>query len=253
MSTPRPPDWFLLSLRARGDHDALRRAAARHGGGLLPLPPWRLQPRQGDDARQALAKALLAPVVVFTSPAAVRAAAALQPLVPGHGQPWLAVGAGTAAALGRAGVAGVQAPARMDSEGLLALPALADAPRVGLVTAPGGRGLIASTLASRGTPLDRADVYERVPLPPPPAAVARLQALQAPACLALSSELALRLSLEQLPAGAVAVLRRAAVAAASPRLAETARALGWERIAVAGSPRPAALAATAARLLATKV
>ena len=231
----------------------MHRAAARHGGGLLALPPWRLRPRDGDYARQALGQALRAPVVVFTSPAAARAAAALQPLRPRHGQHWLAVGAGTAAALARAGVAGVQAPARMDSEGLLALPALATASRVGLVTAPGGRGLIAATLAARGTPLDRADVYERVPLPPPAAAVARLVALQAPACVALSSGLALELLLAQLPAEATAALRRAAVAAASERLGDQARALGWERIAIAGSPRPAALAATAARLLATKV
>ena len=81
----------------------------------------------------------------------------------------------------------------------------------------------------------------------------RLLALQAPACLALSSGQALQLLLTQLPADAGAALRRAAVAAASARLADEARALGWERVAVAGSPRPAALAATAARLLATKV
>jgi uroporphyrinogen-III synthase len=253
MPAPRPPAWFLISLRARGEHGALRRAAARLGGGLLPLPPWRLQLRDGEEVRRSLAQALLAPAVVFTSPAAVRAAAALRPLAPRPGQSWLAVGAGTAAALARAGVAGVQAPTRMDSEGLLALPALANAPKVGLVTAPGGRGLLAATLAARGTPLDRADVYERKSLPPPPAAVARLLGLEVPACLALSSSQALRLLLAQLPAAASVALHRAAVAAASERLADEARVLGWERVAVAGSPRPAALAATAARLLATKV
>ena len=253
MPASRPLAWYLLSLRAVGDHDGLRRAAARHGGGLVALSPWRLQPRDDEAARQALGRALRAPAVVFTSPAAVRAAAALQALAPRPGQSWLAVGAGTAAALRRAGVAGVEAPARMDSEGLLALPALAAAPRAGLVTAPRGRGLVASTLAARGTPVDRADVYERVPSPPPPAAVVRLLALQAPACLALSSGQALQLLLTQLPADAGAALRRAAVAAASARLADEARALGWERVAVAGSARPAALAATAARLLATKV
>ena len=57
----------------------------------------------------------------------------------------------------------------------------------------------------------------------------------------------------KVPDDRLAALRRAAVAAASARLADEARALGWERVAVAGSPRPAALAATAARLLATKV
>ena len=62
----------------------------------------------------ALVQALAAPVVVFTSPAAVRAAAQLRPLAVRTGQHWLAVGAGTAAALRRAGIVQVQAPGRMD-------------------------------------------------------------------------------------------------------------------------------------------
>ncbi len=109
---------------------------------------------------------------------------------------------------------GVQTPARMDSEGLLALPALAAAGRVGLVTAPEGRGLLAATLAARGVAVDRADVYERVPLQLADAELARLAALPAPACVALSSEQALRLVLAQLPAAAAQVLRQATVAAA---------------------------------------
>lgn len=253
MSAPRPPAWYLVSLRARADHGALRRAAARHGGGLLPLPPWRIGLRNDPASRQALDLALDAPVLVFTSPAAVRAAAALRPLAVAPAQQWLAVGAGTAAALRRAGIERVQSPARMDSEGLLALPALQDATRVGLVTAPGGRGLLAPTLAARGTRVDRADIYQRVPLPLPASALARLAALQAPACLALGSEQALRLVLPQLPPPALHALQGAAVAAASPRLAGLARELGWQRVVVAGSPRPAALARAAVEALSTKV
>ncbi|MBO9715814.1 MAG: uroporphyrinogen-III synthase [Pseudoxanthomonas sp.] len=253
MPAPRPPAWYLVSLRAQGEHAAMRRAAARHGGGLLALSPWRLQPRADDASRHALDVALQAPVLVFTSPAAVRAAAGLAPLRPRPGQHWLAVGAGTAAALRRAGVVGVQAPARMDSEGLLALPALASTHRVGLVTAPEGRGLLAATLAARGTTVDRADVYAREPVPLPAAALARLAALEVPACLALSSEQALRLVVAQLPVDAARVLRGAAVAAASERLAGIAAGLGWQRIVLAGSPRPAALARAAAEALATNV
>jgi uroporphyrinogen-III synthase len=252
MAVPRPT-WYLISLRAQGEHAAMRRAAARHGGGLLPLSPWRLQPRHDGASRASLGAALQAPVLVFTSPAAVRAAATLAPLAPRPGQHWLAVGAGTAAALRRAGVARVQAPARMDSEGLLALPVLASAARIGLVTAPAGRGLLAATLAARGTIVDRADVYDRVPLPLAEAELARLAALGEPACMALSSEQALRLVLAQLPPDAGQVLRHAAVAAASERLAAFAAGLGWKRIALAGSPRPAALARAAAEILATKV
>ncbi|UNK58644.1 uroporphyrinogen-III synthase [Pseudoxanthomonas daejeonensis] len=253
MSAPRPPAWYLISLRAQADHSAPRRAAARHGGGLLPLSPWRIRLRDDAASRQALEVALDAPVLVFTSPAAVRAAVALRTLSAAPAQQWLAVGAGTAAALRRAGIGRVQAPSRMDSEGLLALPALAGATRVGLVTAPEGRGLLAATLADRGTRVDRADVYQREPLPLTAPAVARLAALQTPACLALSSELALRLVLPQLPPPALRVLQGAAVAAASPRLAGFARELGWQRVVVAGSPRPAALVRAAVEALSTKV
>lgn len=252
MNAPSPPAWCLVSLRARGDHRALRRAAARHGGSLLALSPWTLQPRSDDASRQALARVLQAPVLVFTSPAAVRAAAALQPLQARPGQHWLAVGAGTAAALRRAGIATALAPQRMDSEGLLALPALAAARRVGLVTAPGGRGMLAPALEARGARVERADVYERVPLALADADIARLLALDVPAALALSSGEALQQVLAQLPGAAAEALRAAVAVAASERLAELARAVGWRQVALAGSPRPAALARTAARVLATK-
>src|SRR5688572_24109224 len=131
MSRRSTPSWYVISLRPRGEHSALRRAAARHGGGLIALSPWRLQLRDDE---------------------AVRAAQALEPIRRRSGQSVCAVGAGTAAALRRAGIADVQSPARMDSEGLLALPALQDVRGrdVGLVTAPGGRGEITPALRARG-------------------------------------------------------------------------------------------------------
>jgi len=113
----------------------------------------------------------------------------LQPLVDARTRQAFAVGAGTAAALRRAGIADVSTPARMDSEGLLALPGLQelDGTTLGLVTAPGGRGEITPALQQRGARVLRADVYERVAIAPSPRALAALRALDAPAWLALSS------------------------------------------------------------------
>ena len=241
MNAVRPIPWTLVSLRARGDHLALRRAAARHGGRLLALSPWTLQACTDEASRQRLAEVLQLPVLVFTSPAAVRAAAALQPLQALPGQHWLAVGAGTAAALRLAGVTAAQAPRRMDSEGLLALPALAAAPRVGLVTAPGGRGMLTPALQARGSTVLRAAVYERVPLALADADIQRLLALQAPASLALSSGEALQLLLAQVPANLADALREARVVAASERLAQLARDAGFAHVSTASSARPAAL------------
>jgi len=244
MADPAHVPNCLISLRPTGQHDTLRRAAARRGWGLVAVSPWRLQARSDPATRFALATALAAPVVVFTSPMAVRAAAQLAPLSASAGaRQWLAVGEGTARALRRVGVAPVQAPTRMDSEGLLALPVLAAAERVGLVTAPGGRGLIATTLQQRGARVDRADVYERVPLLLPASILARLRALPPPAVLAVSSAEAFDRVLAQLPADLLAQWRRDPVVVASARLGQLARERGFARIVPADGPRPAQLLA----------
>ena len=233
-------EWYVISLRPRGEHTALRRAAARCGAGLIALSPWALRIRDDDATRDALDQALAAPTVVVTSPAAVRAAARLQPLHARPGQAWFAVGAGSAAALRRAGIAEVFAPTRMDSEGLLDLPGLQriEGSTLGLLSAPGGRGALVPALQARGARVLRADVYERVPVAPSPRAVAALRTLLAPAVLALSSGEALQRVLAGLPADAVAQLRAATVVAASERLADLARGHGFAHVVVAQGPRP---------------
>jgi uroporphyrinogen-III synthase len=247
MSRRRDPSWYVISLRPRGEHDALRRAAARHGAGLIALSPWRLQQRDGAQVRADLHAALAASRVLFTSPAAVRAARALQALKPRRGQSWCAVGAGTAAALRRAGVADVQVPDRMDSEGLLALPVLQKLQDqdIGLVTAPGGRNAIEPALRTRGARVLRAEVYAREAIDLSPRALAQLRQTSAPLTLAVSSGEALQRVLAAAPADIAAILQRARVVAASERIAALARELGFADIVVAGGPRPRGLLAAA--------
>lgn len=240
--------WYVISLRPQGEHGALRRAAARVGARTVALSPWKLVPLEDAHARAALEAALAAPRVVFTSPAAVRAAARLAVLRRRRAQAWCAVGAGTAAALRRAGLEPVAVPERMDSEGLLALPELRDVRgmAVGLVTAPGGRDAIAPALRARGAQVRRADVYRRLPLPPSPRTLARLRALDAPAVLVASSGEALERTMQALPADLAARLRAGPLVVASARLAERARTLGFADIRLARGPRPADLVAAAA-------
>lgn len=237
----------MISLRPSGEHDALRRVAARHGGGLIALSPWRLRTLDDPAARAGLRQALGASRIVFTSPAAVRAARALQPLVPQPGQQWCAVGAGTAGALRRAGIGDVHAPTRMDSEGLLDLPVLQHVAGelVALVTAPGGRDAIAPVLRERGARVVRAEVYVREPMALSPRALDRLRQLSAPLVLALSSGEALQRVLAAVPEGVGERLRGARVAAASERLAAQAMQAGFAEVVVAAGPRPAALIAAA--------
>jgi uroporphyrinogen-III synthase len=248
MADTKNEGWYVISLRPRGDHDGLRRAAARRGARLLALSPWRIQVNDDAPTRAGLAHALNAGRVLFTSPAAVQAAAALQGLQARAGQTWLAVGAGTAQALQRHGIAQVVHPARMDSEGLLALPELQDlaGSEVGFVSAPEGRNLLAPSLVQRGATLVRADVYTRQDIALSAAAITRLMALSAPACVVISSSGALDRVVAQLPAQARTALLATPAVAASDRLADHARATGFLDVATAGGPRPAQLLDAAA-------
>lgn len=243
--------WTVLSLRPRGQHDSLRAAAARYGARVSALSPFVIEPLAGPVHQHALEQATAADIVVWTSPNAVRAALAMQPLETRPGQVWLAVGSGTRRALQRAGI-DARAPSRMDSEGLLAMPELqvVHGRCIGLVTAPGGRGLLAPGLAGRGASIVRADVYERRPAAFNVRALAALDAaLAAPQhmLLALSSDEALQRLLAAPTASQRATLTKIAVVAASQRLADTARQAGFRRITLANSAAPAALLQAAAK------
>ncbi len=241
-----PP--LVVSLRPANDHAAMRRAAAAHGWRVLALSPWRIAVQDDDTARAALRGALDAEIVIATSPAAVRAAATLSALRGRRGHRYYMVGSATAAALRRAGIAEVLSPERMDSEGLLALPALQSLAgrTVGVLTAPGGRDLIAPTLRARGARVVRADVYAREPVALSPASLARLRTFDGPLLLPVSSGEALQRVFEQAPPDIAARLRGAQVLASSARLAALAQTLGCADVQIATGPRPAQLLAAAA-------
>ena len=249
MAFAEPPGWYVISLRPQGGHASLRRAAAAHGARLIALSPWRVTLRSDDQARQALARALSAPRLLFTSPNAVRAAAALLPLARKPGQIWIAVGGGTAAALQKSGIDGVDFPSRMDSEGLLALPVLKDLQgiQIGLVTAPEGREILSSALRERGAEVLRADVYTREPVALSARALRKLRTLDAPAALALSSGGALKQLLDRAPAELLRQLRNRPVVAASARLQQLARDAGFAEVELAEGPLPAQLIAAMVR------
>ena len=248
-SSPGLRGCYVVSLRPVGCHGALRRAAAREGARTLALSPWRLQPRTDPATRTALRTALAADAVVVTSPAAARAAAAMTPLRAQRGQIWYALGAATACALQRAGIAQVNTPARATSEALLALPGLAQTHgcRIGLVTAPDGRDLLAQTLTARGAQLQLAHVYTREHLLPTTAAMSKLTQITTPLWIAISSGQALIHLLGALPVHAQRRLLRGHVCAASERLAALSRELGFGHVVVAASPSPADLVAAMAQ------
>lgn len=235
--------WYVISLRPLNQHGGVRRAAARLGARVLAISTLRLQPLE---AGAALREALRCERVIATSPAAVRLAHAQRPLAMRRGQRWFALGAGSAAALRRAGVGDVSTPTQgSDSEALLALPELRElrGRRVGLLTAPGGRGLLAEQLRARGARLAIAQVYQREERPVPPARLRALAALGTRSALLLTSSEAFAPLWRALPEPARARLRQRPCIVASERLAAHAQALGFEQVLRADAARPASLLA----------
>lgn len=231
--------------RPVGAGDAQRARVRALGGSALSLPGASLRAADDDrTARTALREALHADVVIFTSPAAVRYASRLlslrtRALV-------IAPGAGTAAALWRIARLQAMVPARADSEGMLALPQMQRLRglQVGIVGAPGGRGLLESGLKQRGARMIQAHVYQRVPARLDRRHIEALLGRGDPLYVPLSSSEALRNLLIALPADARRLLLAGTAIASSDRLLQAARKAGFARVLRAESANDADLIAS---------
>ncbi|TAN03761.1 MAG: uroporphyrinogen-III synthase [Rhodanobacteraceae bacterium] len=247
MTRPRPLAGTRIAItRPAGTGRALARRVRALGGTPLLLPGSSLCASPDTKAaRAALRIALACDVVIFTSPAAVRFARRLANLR--CRAQVLAPGTGTQRALQRVGCKKVTAPAREDSEGILALPILHEVrgKRVGIVGATGGRGLLDAELKARGAHAVHAFVYRRLP--------ARLDRRHAdalrhdmhePLYVLLSSAEALANVLAALPADARHALLAGIAVASSARLASVAHDAGFARVLRADSAHANAMLAT---------
>ena len=239
---------IVVITRPAGTAAALFRRVRAEGGVPLLLPGLAL--RKVDDeveARDSLRAALTDDVLIFSSPAAVRFAAALAPLK--TSATVLAVGRGTARALRRQGIQAPLAPERQDSEGLLDHPALQvlQGRRIALIGAAGGRGLLREQLFSRGATLRELHVYRRVAPRLDRRHVEPLLQLPASALVLLSSAEALQNLCRILPPAALDRLFVATAVVSSERLASAARVAGFAHIALATSALSADLLGAAMR------
>jgi uroporphyrinogen-III synthase len=238
----------VVITRPAGTAAALARRVRDLGGVSLLLPGLSLRGVADQaGARKDLQAALQDDVLVFTSPAAVRFAAALAPLQ--TAAIVLAVGQGTARALRRHGMRMPLAPSQQDSEGLLEHPALQDlrGRRVGLIGAPGGRGLLREQIAARGACLHELHVYRRVAPRLDRRHVDALLQLPLSAQVLLSSAEALHNLHRLLPDAAWARLCAATAVVSSERLAALARDGGFSHIVLASSALSADLLGAAVR------
>jgi uroporphyrinogen-III synthase len=143
-------------------------------------------------------------------------------------QPLLAVGATTASALQRSCGRPVVAPQEQRSEGVLALPELQQVAQrsIVIVRGNGGRELIKQGLLARGAQVCYVQSYKRVPLPLDGQRLSDQWRQQQIQCIVVTSNEILSLLVQSLPASAQPWLQQRQWIMVSPRMAETAVALG---------------------------
>ena len=176
--------------------------------------------------------------VIFISANAVQFGMALVedfwPQLPA-GLSWYAIGAATAAALARFGIAAITPGSVMSSEGLLAVPALQDVrdQRVLIVKGEGGRDTLTTELTRRGAAVDELACYRRSPPELPAGALAAKLVQWGIDVIMLSSGEGLANLLLLLSPAETTKLKHIGLIVPSQRVARMAREAGFERIVTA--------------------
>ncbi|PLZ00255.1 fused uroporphyrinogen-III synthase HemD/membrane protein HemX [Burkholderia sp. WAC0059] len=253
--------FTVVVTRPAGQSAALSAQLAKHGLRPFDFPLIGIEP-VADEAplRSALGALDRYALVVFVSPNAVERAFAAHASIWPHALPVAVVGPASVAALAQHGVAApahrVISPAsaaasdgepRFDSESLYAAltaelgAGALDGRRVLVVRGDGGREWLADRLREVGAEVEIVAAYRRVVPEPSIGAWAQVHALLAgaPHAWLVTSSEGVRnldeLAREHLTADEIARLRRAPLVAPHPRIAETARGLGFDRMTVSGA------------------
>ncbi|CAG9267628.1 fused uroporphyrinogen-III synthase HemD/membrane protein HemX [Paraburkholderia caribensis] len=254
----------VVLTRPAGQSDAL--AKTLHDAGVATVDFPLIDIAAADDEaplRAALASLDRYALVVFVSPNAVDYAFASHDAIWPHALPVGVVGPGSVAALAKHGV---EAPAyqvispgasaddhdgaRFDSEALYAaLETLLgenafEGKRVLIVRGDGGREWLADRLREAGAEVETVAAYRRLVPDPSIGAWSRIHTLlsdesRTPHAWLVTSSEGVRnlaeLAHDHLTASEQAQLKRAMFVAPHPRIAETARALGFDSITVSGA------------------
>lgn len=233
----------FLVTRPEGQGDRLLDGIRALGGDATHIPFLAIRPVADLSALQKIADHLSNyRACIFIS--ANAAHIAWPTLVMGHEQQWpkdvvaAVIGPGTARTLRTHGVAQVIVPTqRFDSEALLAEPYFSEAACHGqafaLIRGEGGRDFLAQSLRARGARVDEAAVYQRDLHPDAlPKLHAWIHESPAPGALLISSSESLQRIMSTAPAELAAALKASAVLAPHERIAESARLMGFERVAV---------------------
>ena len=227
----------ILVTRPRDQAAALAQALATAGGVPVLFPLLDIAPVADTSVLcEQISRLAQFDLAIFISPNAVQHGMAAILAGPGKLPAQVAtVGQGSAKALRAAGVASVIAPTgRADSEGLLALPELADvAGKRGMILrGDGGRELLGDTLKARGATVEYATCYRRGKSRQGGDELLRAQ----PDVITVTSSEALRHLRDMLAPDSPSGQARCYSVLATPlfvphpRIAEAARRLGWQDV-----------------------
>ena len=201
-----------------------------------------LGPTDKHAARDTLQAAGRADILIFVSANAVQYAFPLLPEQLPLDIGIAAVGGATARALSEYGLDPTMVPERMDSEGLLALPALQSVRglQIFILRGNGGRELLSTTLRDRGAEVHQVEVYRRA-LPQRQAAAANLvRGWQQLAQVVIATSNAILDNLFMLLGDeGSALLQATPLVVVSRRMAEHAASRGCTRVHIAPSARDA--------------
>lgn len=233
--------WTVLSLRPCGQHAVAHSASELRGAKFLSCSSMRLDAIKNDGE---LKKALSCDYIVVTSPAAARFAAQSPVFSVAEKSRWFAVGEGTASVLEKSGVREISTPdAGSNSESLLAMTTLQNLKnqRIGLITAPGGRGLIEPELVKRGARVQVAHTYQRKVIAVSAEQLEAIGKLQPPFVVLCSSHEVFLSFWQQNTPVLQAKLRQGFWVLSSPRLQALLQEVGILNATVGPSPRPDAM------------
>jgi uroporphyrinogen-III synthase len=232
----------ILVTRPEGQADRLIAALERSGYHCLHRPLIAICPTAEHSEHARLARARMLDLDLYQHVIAISANAARSGLEwldalwpqPPLGLQWYGVGPASTEPLQQYGLEAHCPVSRYDSEGLLALPALQQVAeqRILIWRGVGGRETLATALQARGASVDYAELYERQPIQY--SSNEWDMALSTRPWLLLSSGQALDIIEGQVPALAN---RIAGLILPSERIAEQARAKGYDPVLVPASAR----------------
>jgi len=232
-------EWTVLSLRPRGQHAVAHCETKLRGAKFLACSSIKLEAIEND---AELKKVLACKQIIVTSPAAARFAAKSPVFSVMKKTRWFALGKGTSAVLEKSGITQIITPAEgSDSESLLALPDLQDidGEDLGLITAPGGRGMIEPELIKRGAHVHVCHVYRRKPVTINHRQMRQLAQLDLPFAVLCSSHEVFESFWRQMPVTMRGKMNQGLWVSSSARLEGLIREAGIGNTTTSESARPA--------------